>query len=573
MLSVQFLDADNGWAAGGRTQPYTHRTSGVLLTTHDGGQHWTEIKKLLLPALRGVRFGTLQQGWAFGVASALYPCGIFFTNDGGRDWTPLPTPDAIDCSAAGFFDATGGAVATRDGALIAIGRRQTRPAAAPPLGMTAPRRIQFSGPNAGWLVGDGGLLLSTSDGGQIWRAPSMQIDPRILRQFDFRAISVRGPNIWIAGSPGTQVFHSPDGGRSWSSYPTGQTVPIEAIAFVDDRHGWMAGALGTIQATDDGGQTWQRQRAGAERVGLMAIFSGPDDVPLEMLARQSAAEGCVSVVEVFNRRDVENHSPSSISLPDRTQEAMVALGAQGSEWAWQFPLRQPGLELPARQTTAVWDQVVDGDGLAELDARLVREIRAWRPTVVVTCDAPATDASPARRILQRAVLQAIGHAADPAFDSAPLRVAANRDGTSTWQVQRLFALLPSGQIGSVNINANQWSPRLGRSLAELTWSPRGLLLDDFSAPPDMASFHLLQSRQTDDATAGDFFAGLNLRIGEARREMGQPSVDGLNALRRSALQRRNLQAVLKATAGRAASARLVGRRDQPHRRHGGFKRR
>jgi len=536
LMSVCFIDADNGIAAGGQTEPYTHLTRGVLLRTGDGGQHWSQDKKLLLPALRGVRFVNAKRGWAFGASSALYPSGLFVTDNGGRDWTPLAAPELFDCTAGGFCDAAGGAVASREGALLAIGRRQAQPAAAPPLGLAAARKIQFASATAGWLVGDGGLMLATDDGGRNWHAPLGQLDPRLIRPFDFTAVAVRGPRIWIAGSPGSRVFHSPDGGRTWNAFATGQSAPIGAIAFADDLHGWTAGALGQIQATDDGGRTWHRQRAGAERVALMGIFSQPADVPLEMLARESQANGFLSVVELLNRRDLEVASPAGASLADRTDEALVAIGVQGTQWAWQFPLRQPGLEMPARQTTAIWNQTAGGNGVEELEARLVREIRMWRPSVVVMCDASDRSASPARQLIERAVSSAIEHAADPEFD---------RQGLPAWQVQRLFAALPPGQIGSVNINTSQWSPRLGRSLPELTWGPRGLLLDQFAPAAEMVSFRLGHSRLGDDETTGDFFAGLNLRAGDARRELGQPTADGLGALRRAALQRRNLQAILK----------------------------
>ena len=137
-------------------------------------------------------------------------------------------------------------------------------------------------------------------------------------------------------------------------------------------------------------------------------------------------------------------------------------------------------------------------------------------------------------MIERAVSLAIEHAADPDFDAA----------SHPWQVQRLFALLPPGQVGSVNINTSQWSPRLGRSLAELTWRPRGLLLDEYAPPAEMVSFRMAHSRLEDDAATADFFAGLSVRPGDARRELGQAALEGLGALRRAALQRRNLQAIL-----------------------------
>ena len=57
-------------------------------------------------------------------------------------------------------------------------------------------------------------------------------------------------------SPGTLVFHSADGGRSWESFSTRQNLPIHSLTFIDERNGWAVGALGTILATVDGGRTW-----------------------------------------------------------------------------------------------------------------------------------------------------------------------------------------------------------------------------------------------------------------------------------------------------------------------------
>jgi hypothetical protein len=56
--SVCFLNLSTGWAAGGCSLPYSGNSSGVVLFTHDGGQHWVRDPKLLLPALRQVRFSS-----------------------------------------------------------------------------------------------------------------------------------------------------------------------------------------------------------------------------------------------------------------------------------------------------------------------------------------------------------------------------------------------------------------------------------------------------------------------------------------------------------------------------------
>ena len=126
--------------------------------------------------------------------------------------------------------------------------------------------------------------------------------------FDFSALAVRGAKCWIAGSPGSRVFFTPDAGRSWSAYPTGTSLPLKAIAFVDDLHGWAVGELGQILASDDGGQTWRRQRSGGARAAVMAVAGLSQDLPLELLARICKEQGYLGVAEVLGRTDVETQS-------------------------------------------------------------------------------------------------------------------------------------------------------------------------------------------------------------------------------------------------------------------------
>ena len=94
--SVCFVDARYGWAAGGMAYPYLHDSTGVVLSTRDGGLSW-QREPVLLPALRKIRFWTQRQGWAVGCPLAMFPGGAFTTRDAGRSWQPASSGGTPRC--------------------------------------------------------------------------------------------------------------------------------------------------------------------------------------------------------------------------------------------------------------------------------------------------------------------------------------------------------------------------------------------------------------------------------------------------------------------------------------------
>ena len=346
--------------------------------------------------------------------------------------------------------------------------------------------------------------------------------PRSARHFDFAALAVRGPKCWIAGSPGTRVFHTADAGRTWSIFDTGTTLPLRAMTFVDDQHGWATGELGTIMATADGGRTWQSQRAGGSQAALLAVFAEPDDVPLELLARLSGNEGYLSVVEVLGRRDIEIAPRDDVPLADRLHEAVVRVGGCAAGLAWQFPLRQAGLRVGSRQIVEAWDRVNDGHGIEAMRARVVRQIRLWRPEAMVIDDARREDDDPLISLVHQAVMQAIGQAADAG--AFPDQIA--EAGLKPWKVKQVCEAMPPGSIGTSDLTTAQFMPGLGRLLAEAAAEPRGLLRDRFSLSPPTLVFRLMGSGGEATSERRDLLSGLGLTPGgPARRELPRPPVE------------------------------------------------
>lgn len=540
LSSVCFRDRKNGWAAGGWTHPFTHITTGIVLRTRDGGATWSIDRNSLLPFVRSIRFFDNNNGIAVGQQSANFPAGVFTTDDGGRSWSSLPPAGMQSWLVGDFSDPLTGVVAGRSGAVSVVRRRAIERSQGADFGLRSIHQVRLAESGNAWLVGDGGLVMRSDDGGLTWQTPPGEVPSEIRSQFDFCALASQGNHLWIAGSPGTRVLHSSDRGQTWQIHETHCVTPIRALHFLDEEHGWAVGDLGVILATFDGGRTWRTQRSGGQRAALVGVFSEPRDVPLELFAKLSGNDGFLGVVEILNRTDVETPTQNTLELPGRLHEAVVSAGACLSETAWRFPSRQSGLNLSSEQLLETWNRASDGRALDRMDEHLVRALRMWRPSVVVTTLTTAERQDPRVQLVNQLVLRAVEHAADA--NHLPQQLA--NTGLAPWRVTKVYGALAPGESGSTNI-ASAETTRGGRSIADLAAPGRGLLDRRYTPSAANSGFRLLVDQLPQDVGSRDFFSGIPLSPGgEARRMLKESPDQTVDAIRRSAQARRNLNAIL-----------------------------
>ncbi len=528
--AVWFLDGEHGWAVGGTTRPYTHNSSGVVLRTQDGGQTWRPLASMAIPTLHHIRMFDSKFGWAAGAASPLHPAGVYRTEDGGRGWASVGGHRPTGWETADFRDAVSGVIAGRGGAAL-VGMNRFQPAAAPLDGRHIVRQVRLAEENTAWLVGDAGLVLHSRNRGATWDAPPTPLPPDAAEQFDFRALAVRGRQVWIAGTPGTRVFHSPDGGVTWEEFSTQQRLPIRALFFLDEFHGWAVGELGMILVTRDGGRSWMPSRIPAARLAVLGVFADPQATPWELFARLSGSEGYLSGAEyVLPARDA-NATPTETSLADRAHEAMLSVGGS--------------LANTSNPTSN------------ELEECLVRKIRQWRPEVLVTEAAVPTANDRRGRLVGQALLAAVNKAEDP--QAYPHHA---RGGLEPWSVKKVYSVQPRGGHGSVALITASLAPRLGATLADCASTARSLLESEYRAPPAKIEFQLLIDRVTGGAVrSSDFVAGLTLPApSEARRQPSELSAGSLDLVARTAQKQRNIQQVLAHSLEQSGDA-VVGQVD------------
>jgi photosystem II stability/assembly factor-like uncharacterized protein len=254
--SLCFADAGYGWAVGG---------PGLLLRTDDGGRNWwvSWLGEQVNPA--GVFFLDSARGWLVGNRSS---AGVVLgTRDGGSSWTPLARVEGFELSAlhdVWFADERRGwavGEAQRAGAVRDLILQTTDGGATwamQYLGVgTYLHRVQFSDAQHGWAVGDGGIL-RTSDGGAVWRR-----QPAVARKVSFTGLDVLSRDeAWVVG-PGGIILHTTDGGQSWASpeLPAGYAGHhLSSVKFIGPERGWVAGDGGAVFSTKDGGLSWELER-------------------------------------------------------------------------------------------------------------------------------------------------------------------------------------------------------------------------------------------------------------------------------------------------------------------------
>ncbi|MFO0918042.1 MAG: YCF48-related protein [Planctomycetaceae bacterium] len=540
LRSVCLLTDQVGWIAGWQTHGSRALAEGMLLATKDGGQSWQSLDVSKLSPLKSVRFFGLDEGVLIGEPTEENPTGVWNTTDGGQNWQPLGGRASSGWNCTAIVAPEMGLLAGRDGGVALLAGPQLLPSRMPPLQGRAVRALALVADAPSWLVGDGGLVMRSESEGVVWEALSEGLPNEVRFVSDFRAVAAHGQSVWIAGNPGGVIWHSRDGGRNWTRQLTGCPIPINQLRFVTPQHGCAVGELGVIHVTSDGGSTWTTNRGSARHAALLSIHARLRDVTPETMARISGDLGFRSVSWLPIH---PSESPGQLNLAERLQEAASRTGGASAAADWQLPLETPGLEHDAEKLLESWRIRTENKLPQVLLGQLVRQLRVWRPHVVLI-DQPAKDDA-AGQLLLDATLKAIEQAEDST------RFISQRDlgGLKPWAVDRIYLRLPPGSNGEIAIDPFDVLPRW-KSAVRIAATESRALLDDEPKPAERIAYRAIdKSGQPFPESGGsDFFAGLKLSpSGDIRRDVLPVSTDDrrLDQVLKAAQRQRNISAYVE----------------------------
>ena len=185
-------------------------------------------------------------------------------------WTPIKLNTAgNDLNTVYFIDGKRGWVAGDNGFLFRTedgGATWTRQNVTT---MAAINVIYFRDKEAGFFLA-GNSIFVTRDNGATWTQLKM-FSPEEFDGADVELYSVRFASKkkgWVVGSVSKRdrvidsvLIYTEDGGETWRRQRAPSRLELIHIDFVSDKRGWIVGDGGTILFTRDGGQSWTKQNA------------------------------------------------------------------------------------------------------------------------------------------------------------------------------------------------------------------------------------------------------------------------------------------------------------------------
>lgn len=241
--AVHFDDAQNGIICGGRTW-----TSGFILRTRNGGATW-QADSLLNKGFYGL--GTEGgKTWIIGNSGHVFE---FSKNETVFRWVGMPYDSWFrDVAVSGQTGLMVAGQAWQHGKLVRFDVKTGKKMQLD----TFPQALEsvcFSDILTAHVVGYG-LVLRTVDAGKTWK---VQAD---LTDDYFQSVCFPSEKIgFIVGQNGG-ILKTTDGGVSWFYLKKSKNIGnprFRAVFFSDILRGWICGEGGILWRTVDGGASWQ----------------------------------------------------------------------------------------------------------------------------------------------------------------------------------------------------------------------------------------------------------------------------------------------------------------------------
>jgi photosystem II stability/assembly factor-like uncharacterized protein len=186
---------------------------------------------------------------------AVLACG--WLQSASAQWTLLTTGTTDTYNDLAFTDPmTGTAVgrAAADGSGVVLrttdGGSSWSAATVNQTGLPSFNAIAFATGNTGWIVGNSGRVLQSSNAGASW-----DTIPRFTTK-NLYTVYFMNSVIGFAGGADGVLYRTQNGGTSWDTLQSGTSLPIQDFFLVNASTAFYTGDGGVIAKTTNGGDSW-----------------------------------------------------------------------------------------------------------------------------------------------------------------------------------------------------------------------------------------------------------------------------------------------------------------------------
>ena len=521
LRSVSFLTGKIGYTAGYRLDPFTGISQGVLLRTRDGGDTWQHLLPdapgQILPGLRYVKFFDLDNGAIVTQPQSGAAGSLRFTEDRGRSWHVVPSDvPTTDWMHAVFLKPEDGLLVGTGMAWGSIVAGRVVTLAPPSASLQSVRGVSLTSDGRAWIVGDGGVVMKSENGGISWAEPDGALPREFRDVFQLNSVVHNQENVCIVGSPATAVLRSEDAGRTWTRRRCAKNGSIHCLIRVEGTTLLAAGVWGRIMRSTDFGNTWTPVRNGVSRAALLCLVTEPKYAAATMLAFVAGDAGYRTVLVQPSQRQ-----PVDTTTSEVYHTGLTHLGTGTLVRDWRFPRTVAGQELSVRSLMEIWNHNSDGRLRDLLPLRLAVQIRMWQPDVI--CIEAEHDQDAVAEIWRSAI-----HSAGRIANGRDARAQVlNHTGLVPWSIKRIVRRVP-GRRTTLTCSANDLLPSLATTAGLLAHWWHQVVGWEHSAGSDEASWEIVTLGRSSVANPSSLFQGIPLAPGtDARRPQSSRQTDKL----------------------------------------------